>query len=65
MTWTKFSANARKNTISLKEVKSREWQVLETRFITESLPRNLQSNNRLHEKNSRFQGFFNDSNLQE
>lgn len=64
MTWTKFSANARKNTISLKEVKSREWHVLEARFINESLPRNLQSNNRLHE-NPTFQGFFNDSNLQE
>lgn len=64
MTWTKFSANARKNTISLKEVKNREWHMLEARFINESLRRNLQSNNRLHE-NPTFQGFFDDSNLQE
>ena len=57
MTWTKFSANARKNTISLKEVRNREWHVLEARFINESLHRNLQSNNRLDE-NPTLQGFF-------
>lgn len=55
---TRFSANARKNTVSLKEVKN------EARFINISLPRNLQSKKRLHE-NPTVQGFYDKSNLQE
>ena len=65
MTWTTFSANDRKNTISLKDVKHHEWHVLAARFVINHFVLVYKTTtDRLHE-NPTSQGFYDNSSLQE